>query len=93
MIAESMPERWQAGHIFNAKQMPNGGSLIAAACSDGALRMWRLSSSFNSLESHSASQKYGPGMGACCAWNPQGTQVASLSTNGTLALLVSAWYP
>lgn len=36
-----MPERWQAGHIFSVRPQPAcAGALLAAACSDGALRVW-----------------------------------------------------
>ncbi len=36
-----MPERWQAGHVFCVRTQPPGaGALLAAACSDGALRLW-----------------------------------------------------
>jgi hypothetical protein len=39
--AGAMPERWQAGHVFCVRaQPPCAGALLAAACSDGALRLW-----------------------------------------------------
>lgn len=84
-----MPERWQAGHIFSASQMPDGGKLIAASCSDGALRTWSLDCSHSTLEPHSISRPHALGMGSCCAWDLDGHCVASLATDGTLALLVS----
>ena len=86
--AGSMPERWQAGHIFSASQMPGGGLLVAASCSDGALRTWSLSSSHDSLEACTVCTPHSQGMGSCCAWDPNGYQVASLATDGTLALVV-----
>lgn len=86
-----MPERWQAGHIFSASQMPGGGPLVAASCSDGALRTWSLDSSQASLEARSIYMPHGQGMGSCCAWDPSGYQVASLATDGTLALVVGVW--
>ncbi len=36
-----MPERWQPGHVFSVRPQPgSAGALLAAACSDGALRLW-----------------------------------------------------
>lgn len=36
-----MPERWQLGHVFSVRPQPAGaGALLAATCSDGALRIW-----------------------------------------------------
>ena len=40
-IAGATPERWQPGHVFSVRPQPAGaGTLLAAACSDGALRIW-----------------------------------------------------
>ena len=39
--AGAMPERWQPGHVFSVRPQPaSAGVLLAAACSDGALRIW-----------------------------------------------------
>ena len=47
----SMPPRWAAAHVFSATLSPGGGAgdagsgnraLVAAACSDGCLRLWSL---------------------------------------------------
>ena len=84
-----MPERWQAGHIFSARQSPAGGSLIAAACSDGGMRFWRLNGGRRQLEAHAVAQVHLRAMGTCCAWDPEGFQVASLAIDGSLAVLVS----
>ena len=44
--SSSLPPRWAAAHVFSATLSPesssNGNNLVAAACSDGCLRLWSL---------------------------------------------------
>ena len=84
-----MPERWQDGHIFSLEAMPNGGPLAAAACSDGAVRIWRLGQGAESLEAHAICQASAVGMGSSCCWSADGTRLACSSTDGSLVMLVS----
>ena len=68
--------------------MPDGGPLAAAACSDGAVRLWRLSQGSRGLQPHAICQAHSAGMGSSCAWSPDGTKLASSATDGSLILQV-----
>lgn len=84
----SMPERWQDGHIFSLETMPNGGHLAAAACSDGAVRLWRIGQGSKSLEPHAICQASSTGMGSSCSWSSDGNKLACSATDGSLVMLV-----
>lgn len=86
----AMPERWQAAHIFGAAQMPGSGPLVAGACSDGALRMWCLRGAERPLAPHAIARLHPKGMGSACAWHADGYQLASVATDGSLAVMVGA---
>ena len=83
-----MPERWQAAHIFCARQMPAGGPLLAAACSDGAVRFWSTRGDGRDLKPQAVARAHSIGMGSSCAWDPHGYQLASVATDGTVAVIV-----
>ena len=61
---------------------------MAAACSDGVLRFWAAQS--GGLAAVSAAQPHRSAMGSACSWHPDGFAVASVGTDGTIAVLVGA---
>lgn len=90
MVAGQLPARWQPGYIFSAEAQP-GGTLVAAACSDGILRIWDSRSS--QLQKMCNVPLY-QGMTAACAWDAAGYCVASVATSGDIVVLVrkpSCW--
>ncbi len=82
---QAVPPRWRPGYVFSAKTQP-GGSLVATACSDGALRVWDLQSqrlhTVCSLHLHE-------GMAAACAWDAHGHYLSSIATNGSITAMVN----
>jgi hypothetical protein len=100
------PERWAAAHIFGAAVQPSAGvaspsrPLIAAACSDGSLRLWAV----DAAAGCGLAPVFGvrawvarPGVASAVAWSPCGAAVALTATDGRAAVFdvrrpdVAAW--
>ncbi|KAK9838098.1 hypothetical protein WJX81_001298 [Elliptochloris bilobata] len=86
----AVPKRWQPGHVFCVRPQPPGaGALLAAACSDGALRLWDRGSGAVGAGDLApvAAVRLHNAMGAAVAWDPAGRHVASVATDGTVVVM------
>ena len=108
----SLPPRWAAAHVFSATLSPDetasggvGGAVVAAACSDGCLRLWSLresggggarrSDACSSSPPHllfplSAARAHPASPAAACCWSRDGHRVAVTgSRSGGVAVVDS----
>ncbi|KAK9814079.1 hypothetical protein WJX72_000364 [[Myrmecia] bisecta] len=77
-----VPERWQAAHIFALGWQP-AGRLLAAACSDGAVRFWAAEgASLVPLEGQRIHRAIATG----CAFSSDGVYLASVARDGGLCV-------
>lgn len=107
LSSPSLPPRWAAAPVFSATLSPGeggegggGGGLVAAACSDGCLRIWSLgqpgrgggsaSSASLSLFPLSAARAHATAPAAACCWSRDGTRIAVTgSRSGGVAVIDS----
>ncbi len=87
LAAGAVPERWQSGDVFSVRQQPGGGRLLAAACSDGALRTWVVAEGGGALRAHRRAPCH-RSIGSAVAWAPDGAHLASVSKDGEVVLWV-----
>lgn len=100
-----LPPRWAAAHVFGAAAQPatappTSRPLVAAACSDGALRLWACESSGRSGGAFTpllGVRVHAGAVASSLAWAPDGRAVAVGASDGSLALIdirkpsVAAW--
>lgn len=82
--AAAVPERWRQGCLFGIAAQPDG-PLVAAACSDGNLRLWSAEGGGAALLPL-CTLPWNQAMGSDCAFGP-GQELAAVSQDGSLIVM------
>jgi WD40 repeat protein len=82
--AGDIPQRWQEGLLFGVAAQPDG-PLVAAACSDGNLRLWAADGGGAAL-GPLCTLPWNDAMGSDCSFGQQG-ELAAVSQDGAVVVL------